>query len=117
MLVQHLVMLPPGPDAVLRAKEVLGGVGEQTTREILQRIFALPDAAPADLGRRLLAEKLTAELGREVWAGVAVAMGWAPPDHPELRALAAAPGALRWRRPGRPVRGSGSSPGSARWPS
>ena len=31
----------------------------------------------------------------EVWAGVAVAMAWAPPEHPELRSLAAAPGALR----------------------
>ena len=31
----------------------------------------------------------------KVWAGVAVAMGWAQPDHPEIRELAAAPGALR----------------------
>src|SRR6185503_12653911 len=32
---------------------------------------------------------------KEVWAGVAVAMGWAPPDHPEVQATAAAPGAIR----------------------
>ena len=41
----------------VRAKEVLGGVGEQTTRELLQRTLSLPDAAPADLGRALLAEQ------------------------------------------------------------
>ncbi|MFL5306942.1 MAG: tetratricopeptide repeat protein, partial [Polyangia bacterium] len=79
----------------VRAKEVLGGVEEQTTRELMRATLGLPDAAPPDLGRALLADKLGAELARDVWAGVAVSMGWAPPEHPELRAAAAAPGALR----------------------
>jgi tetratricopeptide (TPR) repeat protein len=95
MLVQHLEVLPRMQTMFVRAKEVLGGVGEQTTRELLQRTLGLPDAAPADLGRALLAEKLDPDSSAEVWGGVAVAMGWAPPEHPELRSLAAAPGALR----------------------
>ena len=95
MLVQHLEVLPRMQTTFVRAKEVLGGVGEQTTRELLQRTLALPDAAPPDLGRGLLAERLGEDTAAEVWGGVAVAMAWAPPEHPELRSLAAAPGALR----------------------
>jgi eukaryotic-like serine/threonine-protein kinase len=95
MLVQHLEVLPSMQTVFIRAKEVLGGVGEQTTRELLQRMLALPDAAPADLGRALLTDKLGPDIAKEVWAGVAVVMGWAPPEHPELQALAAAPGAIR----------------------
>jgi tetratricopeptide (TPR) repeat protein len=94
MLVQHLEIVPTFQMLFVRAKEVLGGVEEQTTRELLRATLALPDAAPADLGRALLTERL-GELGKEVWAGVAIAMGWAPPEHPELRALTAAPGAIR----------------------
>ncbi|MES1208252.1 MAG: AAA family ATPase, partial [Pseudomonadota bacterium] len=95
MLVQHLEVVPTFQTMFVRAKEVLGGVEEQTTRELMRGTLGLPDAAPPDLGRALLAEKLGAELARDVWAGVAVSMGWAPPEHPELRAAAAAPGALR----------------------
>lgn len=95
MLVQHLEVLPNLQLVFVRAKEVLGGVGEQTTRELLSATLSLPVAAPVDFGRALLAERLGADIAKEVWGGVAVAMGWAPPEHPELRALAAAPGALR----------------------
>ena len=95
MLVQHLEVVPTFQTMFVRAKEVLGGVEEQTTRELMRGTLGLPDAAPPDLGRALLADKLGAELARDVWAGVAVSMGWAPPEHPELRAAAAAPGALR----------------------
>ncbi len=95
MLVQHLEVLPTIETVFIRAKEVLGGVGEQTTRELFQRILSLPEAAPPDLGRALLAERLGADTAKEVWAGVAVVMGWAPPEHPELAAMAAAPGAIR----------------------
>ncbi|HEY7372277.1 MAG TPA: AAA family ATPase, partial [Polyangia bacterium] len=95
MLVQHLEAVPAMQTLFVRAKEVLGGVGDQTTRELLQRILALPEQAPADLGRALLADKLGAAAAREVWAGVAVVMRWAAPDHPEVQAMAAAPGAIR----------------------
>jgi tetratricopeptide (TPR) repeat protein len=86
---------PPLDVWVLRAKEALGGSGDLTTRDIFLRAFALPREAPPDLGKELLATKLGADVVREVWAGVAVNMGWAGPDHPQIRALAAAPGALR----------------------
>ncbi|HTB58544.1 MAG TPA: protein kinase [Polyangia bacterium] len=95
MLVQHLEIVPAFQMLFVRAKEVLGGVEEQTTRELLRSTLSLPDAAPPDLGRALLAERLGTEIAKEVWAGVAITMGWAPPEHPELRALTAAPGAIR----------------------
>lgn len=86
---------PPVKLVTFRAKEALGGAGEQTTRDLFRRFLDLPAQSPPELGRALLAERFGAELAREVWGGVAVTMGWASPDHPELRALAAAPGALR----------------------
>jgi tetratricopeptide (TPR) repeat protein len=95
MLVQHLEVLPKIQTVFIRAKEVLGGAAGQTAREILIRALSLPETAPPDLGRSLLVSVLGPEMGKEVWAGVAVAMGWAPPEHPDLGALAAAPGALR----------------------
>ena len=79
----------------IRAKEPLGGVPEQTSREILMRLLGLPEEAPGDFARAKLAARLGPEVAREVWAGVAVIMGWAQPDHAEIRELAAAPGALR----------------------
>jgi tetratricopeptide (TPR) repeat protein len=95
MLTQHLEVLPKVQAIFVRAKEVLGGGAGQTARELLTRALDLPEAAPADFGRGLLSEKLGPELAKESWAGVAVAMGWAAPEHPDLRAHAAAPGALR----------------------
>jgi tetratricopeptide (TPR) repeat protein len=95
MLTQHLEVLPKVQTIFIRAKEVLGGGAGQTTREIFARALGLPEAAPPDFGRALLTEKLGADLSKDSWAGVAVAMGWAAPEHPELRAHAAAPGALR----------------------
>jgi tetratricopeptide (TPR) repeat protein len=95
MLVQHLEVLPRVQTLFIRAKEVLGGGVGQTAREIFTRALSLPDAAPADFGRALLTEALGAETAKDCWAGVAVAMGWASPEHPDLRAHAAAPGALR----------------------
>jgi tetratricopeptide (TPR) repeat protein len=95
MLVQHLEVLPKVQTLFIRAKEVLGGGVGQTAREIFTRALSLPEAAPADFGRALLTEAMGAEMAKDCWAGVAVAMGWAPPEHPDLRAHAAAPGALR----------------------
>jgi eukaryotic-like serine/threonine-protein kinase len=95
MLVQHLEVLPKVQTIFIRAKEVLGGGSGQTAREIFMRALALPEVAPMDFGRALLESALGAELAKDCWAGVAVAMGWAAPEHPELRVHAAAPGALR----------------------
>jgi eukaryotic-like serine/threonine-protein kinase len=95
MLVQHLEVLPKIQTIFIRAKEVLGGGAGQTAREIFIRALSLPEVAPPDLGRSLLVGALGPEMAKEVWAGVVVAMGWAPPEHPDLGTLAAAPGALR----------------------
>ena len=96
VLTQHLEsIIPPLQVALVRAKEALGGAGDQTTRDLFKRFLDLPANSPPEFGRALLAERLGADLARETWAGVAVTMGWASPEHPELRALAAAPGALR----------------------
>lgn len=94
-LVQSLEAIPRVTTLFIRAKEALGGGSDQTMREIFARAFKLPPTTPPDLGRGLLAEALGPEIAREVWGGVAVAVGWAPPEHTELRALAAAAGALR----------------------
>jgi tetratricopeptide (TPR) repeat protein len=95
MLVQHLEVLPKNHTIFIRAKEVPGGGAGQTAREILTRTLSLPEAAPPDLGRAKIAETLGPEIARDCWAGVAVAMGWAAPEHPEIKIHAAAPGALR----------------------
>jgi len=96
VLTQHLEsIIPPLQVVLVRAKEALGGAGDQTTRDLFRRFLVLPAHSPPEFGRALLSERLGADLARETWAGVAVTMGWASPEHPELRALAAAPGALR----------------------
>ena len=66
MVMQHLEVLPGIQTLLVRPKEVLGGMGEQTSRELLQRLLRLPDGAPADLGRALLADKLSPEIAKEV---------------------------------------------------
>jgi tetratricopeptide (TPR) repeat protein len=95
MLMQHLEVLPKIQTVFIRAKEVLGGGSGQTAREILIRALKWPEVAPPDLGRALVAEALGPELAKDCWAGVVVAMGWADPEHPEIKVHAAAPGALR----------------------
>jgi serine/threonine protein kinase/tetratricopeptide (TPR) repeat protein len=96
VLIQNLeTIMPPVKVLAFRAKEALGGAGDQTTRELFRHILRIPAAGPADFGRALLADRLGPDLAREVWAGVAVTMGWVSPDHPAVRSLSAAPGALR----------------------
>jgi tetratricopeptide (TPR) repeat protein len=86
---------PPIKVLALRAKEALGGAGDQTSRELFRQLLRAPAASPPDFGRALLCDRLGDDTAREVWAGVAVTMGWISPDHPDVRSLSAAPGALR----------------------
>ena len=105
VLTQHVEsIMPPLRVVLVRAKEALGGAGDQTTRDLFRRLLDLPNNSPPEFGRALLSERLGPEVARETWAGVAVTMGWASPEHPELRAVAAAPGALRRRRRAPPVK-------------
>jgi hypothetical protein len=95
----------------LRAQKPALGDADHTLSELLQRVLDLPNASPPDGGRELLRDRLgpissvpesrapasSAELG----PAVALALGWVGPEapdsamRPELRALGAAPGALR----------------------
>ncbi len=99
--------LPAFQTLFVRAKEVLGGVEEQTTRELLAR-----DAGAARRGaRRISAARCSPSGWAPRWprrSGPASpsSMGWAPPEHPELRALTAAPGAMRSARRARRRRGA-----------
>lgn len=104
-----LVERRPGATILLHAHEPgLGGAGG-TIAELLRQALDLPrraspprpveqghDAAPPlDGGRALLVERLGARLGPTLWPAVALALGWLPPDAPDVAALGAAPGALR----------------------
>ena len=99
VLIQQLRLIVPRVEIlVVRPKEVFGRLGDEATREILRGVLPLPALAPAtplDYIRDLLTERLGAGLAKDLSAGVAVAMGWASPDHPDIRDFAAAPGALR----------------------
>jgi tetratricopeptide (TPR) repeat protein len=95
-LSQHLEsVLPSLRILVVRAKEVLGGAGDHTTRELLRHAMELPTQTPADLGHALVEQRLGRDAARESWAAVAVVMGWVSADHPDVGGLSAAPGALR----------------------
>jgi tetratricopeptide (TPR) repeat protein len=95
MLAQTIEVLPKIQTVFIRAKEVMGGATGQTVRDILVRALSFPEVAPPDLGRALVNEALGADLAKDCWAGVVVSMGWADPEHPDVKVHAAAPGALR----------------------
>jgi tetratricopeptide (TPR) repeat protein len=78
--------------------ELCGGAAGHATNDLRQAMrlaLALPDARPEDNGRALIAARLGFAMAEEVWPGVAVAMGWADAADADVKALAAAPGALR----------------------
>lgn len=79
----------------LRARPPELGDADRTLRELLQRALGVPSAAPSEAARALLAPHLGAEKSAVDAAILAFALGWIGADAPELRALAAAPGALR----------------------
>ena len=66
------------------------GASAQVLPELLRRVLELP-RSPPEAWKSLL----VARLG-ETWAAAAHALGWIDADHPEVRRLAAAPGALRF---------------------
>ena len=65
MLVQHLEVRARSSRRCSSApRRCWAASSEQTTRELLRATLSLPEAAPADLGRALLAERLGAEIGQ-----------------------------------------------------
>lgn len=96
MLAQQLERVDPvGIDVVrLTAQQGLAGSVSQSIPELLRRLLKLPGEVPEDGGQALLAERLGAS-GAQLWAAAAFVLGWIDPDHPQVRRLSAAPGALR----------------------
>ncbi|XXX76629.1 protein kinase [Sorangium sp. So ce134] len=100
-LVQRLREIDGRAEVIeLRTGEPVAGGADRVVREILQQALALPSSPPADGGSELLRRRLGAAQER-LGAAVALALGWISDDalaegrYPELRALSAAPGALR----------------------
>ncbi|MET0594981.1 MAG: protein kinase [Polyangiaceae bacterium] len=79
----------------ISAHETASGTVYQTLRDMLERVLGIGSAAPEDSGQKAIIERLGPVVGAQSWAAVALVMGWVPAEHPEVRSLSAAPGALR----------------------
>ncbi|AUX48653.1 protein kinase [Sorangium cellulosum] len=101
-LVRRLRALDARAEVIeLHTGEPVAGGADRVVREILQHALALPPSPPADGGSALLRRRLGDARYTKHGAAVALALGWigdgdgGAARYPELRALAAAPGALR----------------------
>ncbi|WP_437779713.1 protein kinase domain-containing protein [Sorangium sp. So ce1097] len=101
-LVQRLRALDGRAGVIeLRTGEPVAGGADRVVREILQQALGLPSSPPPGGGRELLRRRLGASQHARLGGAVALALGWisdgapAADRYPELRALSAAPGALR----------------------
>ncbi|MDI1477661.1 serine/threonine-protein kinase [Polyangium sp. y55x31] len=101
-LLERLGQVLPGTRLVVFSahEPVHGAAG--SVRDLLRRALGLPDEAPEDGGRELLAARLGPARHAEAGASVALSLGWiskgsgAPITGPSaLHAIEAAPGALR----------------------
>ena len=96
VLAQELERVAPGVEVILlTGRETFVGASSQLLPELLRRLITLPEAAPQDGGKTLLFESLGSELAEQVWAAAAFTLGFIDAEHPDVRRLAAAPGALR----------------------
>jgi eukaryotic-like serine/threonine-protein kinase len=95
-LEQQLERLVPTVDVIrLTAQEALVGAASQLLPDLLRRLLTLPLEVPPVDARGVLLERLGEGPGEQVWVGAAFALGWIDAEHPDVRRLAAAPGALR----------------------
>ena len=79
----------------MTAQDSIGGAVYQTLRDMLERVLDIGNAVPDDSGQQTIIERLGQTVGAQSWAAVALVMGWVTAEHPEVRSLSAAPGALR----------------------
>ena len=79
----------------LRARPPDFGDADRTLRELLQRALGLPVTPAPEAARALIERHLGPDHSPVDAAILALSLGWIGPGAPELRALAAAPGALR----------------------
>ncbi|HEY6880742.1 MAG TPA: AAA family ATPase, partial [Polyangiales bacterium] len=77
----------------LAAHEGIAGAASQLSPELLRRALRVNSEAPAD-PEAVLRQRYGAQ-GDQHWVGAAFALGWIDGEHPAVRKLAAAPGALR----------------------
>jgi tetratricopeptide (TPR) repeat protein len=77
------------------AQDSMGGAVYQTLRDMLERVLDIGNAVPDDSGQKTIIERLGQTIGSQSWAAVALVMGWVTAEHPDVRSLSAAPGALR----------------------
>jgi tetratricopeptide (TPR) repeat protein len=101
LLVERLRSLVPAVVVLdLRARELLGGGGD-CVRDLLSEALGLPLIVAPEMRRAILRDRLGAASSPEAEAALALALGWIAPqaddttDFPGLRALEAAPYALR----------------------
>jgi tetratricopeptide (TPR) repeat protein len=79
----------------MAAHDSIGGAVYETLRDMLERVLDIGNAVPDDSGQQTIMERLGQTVGSQSWAAVALVMGWVTAEHPEVRSLSAAPGALR----------------------
>ncbi|HMI85066.1 MAG TPA: protein kinase [Polyangiaceae bacterium] len=79
----------------MAAHDSIGGAVYQTLRDMLERVLDIGNEVPDDSGQKTIIERLGQTVGAQSWAAVALVMGWVTAEHPEVRSLSAAPGALR----------------------
>ncbi|MET0285796.1 MAG: protein kinase [Polyangiales bacterium] len=77
----------------LAAQEGMVGAASQLLPELLRRALRVMHEAPPD-PESVLRVRYGA-LGGQHWVGAAFALGWIGSEHPQVKKLAAAPGALR----------------------
>ncbi|HMJ14271.1 MAG TPA: protein kinase [Polyangiaceae bacterium] len=95
-IVQRLPQFTSGVRAIkLAGQDSIGGASHATLRDLLRQLLRVPEGAPADQGEAFLTERIGTELGPQAWAATALVLGWVSADHPQVRQLSAAPGALR----------------------
>jgi tetratricopeptide (TPR) repeat protein len=79
----------------MTAQDSMGGAVYQTLRDLLERVLDIGNAVPDDSGQKTIIARLGQTVGSQSWAAVALVMGWVNAEHPDVRSLSAAPGALR----------------------
>jgi len=93
---QEVERLPSSHQVLaMTANDSVGGAVYQTLRDMLERVLNIGNAVPDDSGQQTIIERLGQTVGAQSWAAVALVMGWVTAEHPEVRSLSAAPGALR----------------------
>ncbi len=79
----------------LAGHDSIGGGSHATLRDLLRQLLRAPEHPGDDFGEAFLTQRIGTDVGPQAWVAAALALGWVPADHPQVRQLSAAPGALR----------------------